>query len=84
MTHIMDRIAAHSEKPDVYDPPSRNQLADVRAAFVVMKAALEKLDYWFDADPEVLDAMSADERRDHERQHCIIRQALTVARSVQK
>lgn len=84
MSHIMDRIAAHSKAPDVYDPPSRNQLADVRVAFVAMKAALEKLDYWFDADPEVLDAMSADERRDHERQHWIIREALTVARSVQK
>lgn len=33
-----------------------------------MLEALRGLSYWFNTDPEVLAAMSADERADHERQ----------------
>ena len=41
-----------------------------------LKAALKKLEYWFDADQEVLDAMTPDERADHMRQLQMIREAL--------
>lgn len=41
-----------------------------------LEAVLHKLAYWFDADQEVLDAMSDDERADHIRQHKMILDAL--------
>lgn len=37
-----------------------------------LENVLHKLAYWFDTDQEVLDAMSADERADHIRQHKMI------------
>ena len=37
---------------------------------------LQRLDYWFDADQEVLDAMTPDERADHERMHKMIKETL--------
>ena len=41
------------------------------------EAALKKLEYWFDTDQEVLDAMTPDERADHMRQLTLIRDTLT-------
>ena len=41
-----------------------------------LKATLKKLEYWFDADQEVLDAMTPDERADHMRQLTLIRDTL--------
>jgi len=41
-----------------------------------LRKALKRLEYWFDTDPEVLDAMDADTRADHERQLAMIRAAL--------
>lgn len=38
---------------------------------------LKLLDYWFDTDQEILDAMSVDERADHIRLHMIIKDALS-------
>ena len=40
------------------------------------EAVLKKLEYWFDADQEVLDAMTPDERADNMRQLNLIREAL--------
>ena len=42
-----------------------------------LKAVLKKLEYWFDTDQEVLDAMTPDERADHMRQLQMIRDTLT-------
>jgi len=39
---------------------------------------LQWLDYWFDVDQEILDAMSPDERADHERMHSMVRDALSL------
>jgi hypothetical protein len=41
-----------------------------------LKATLKKLEYWFDADQEVLDVMTRDERADHDRQHERVKAAL--------
>ena len=41
-----------------------------------LKATLKKLEYWFDTDQEVLDAMTPDERADHMRQLQMIRDTL--------
>jgi len=38
--------------------------------------ALKRLEYWFDTDQEIIDAMNTDERADHMRQAGIIRAAL--------
>ncbi len=64
----------------------RAPLDDTRAAADALEAqaaenarlreALKKLEYWFDADQEVLDAMTADELADHNRQVEVIRAAL--------
>ena len=42
-----------------------------------LKATLKRLEYWFDTDQEVLDAMTPDERADHMRQLTLIRDTLT-------
>ena len=42
-----------------------------------MGESLKKLEYWFDTDQEVLDAMTPDERADHMRQLTLIRDTLT-------
>jgi len=38
---------------------------------------LQCLDYWFDTEQEVLDAMAPDERADHERMHKMIKETLS-------
>lgn len=45
-----------------------------------MLDALERIEKWFDTDVEILDAMSPDERADHERQHQMIRDSIAKAR----
>jgi len=50
---------------------------NLRAENAELKAVLKKLEYWFDADQEVLDAMTPDERADHMRQLQMIRDTLT-------
>ena len=42
----------------------------------VLEKALRKIAYWFDADQDVLDRMTDDERSDHIRQHKIVLTAL--------
>lgn len=50
------------------------------AAAPDMLEALERIEKWFDTDVEILDAMSPDERADHERQHQMIRDSIAKAR----
>jgi len=49
------------------------------AAAPEMYEALKRIKYWFDTDPEIIDAMGADERADHMRQVEIIRAAIAKA-----
>lgn len=56
----------------------RREDADLIASAPVMRHALLGLESWFDADPEVLEAMDADNRADHERQLRLIRDALAT------
>lgn len=41
---------------------------------------LKRLEYWFDTDQEILDAMDHDTRADHDRQLAMIRAALARVR----
>lgn len=46
-----------------------------------LTATLKRLEYWFDTDAEILDAMTPDERADNMRQLTLIREALTSGQS---
>lgn len=41
-----------------------------------LEETLRRLDQWFDADPEIIEAMSADELTAHKRAHTWILEAL--------
>ncbi|MCP4491904.1 MAG: hypothetical protein GY820_32060 [Gammaproteobacteria bacterium] len=41
-----------------------------------LEVVLHKLAYWFDADQEILESMTPDERADHVKQHKMILDAL--------
>ncbi len=56
-----------------------DQLDLAKTRIAELERALSGLKYWFDADPEVLDAMSADELADHTRQSALIEAALIDA-----
>lgn len=53
--------------------------AAYKAAFEGMEQALERLKYWFDTDPEILAAMTEQERADNARQLDAICTALQSA-----
>ena len=53
-----------------------DQLEAANGRIAELERALGALKYWFDTDPEVLDAMSADELADHTRQAALIEAVL--------
>ena len=55
---------------------SRTPMAAIKR-ITELELALKKLEYWFDTDQEILDAMTDGERADHMRQLNIIRDALS-------
>lgn len=67
------RCKAHLSAPDTYDLDQPVVMAE---AIVSLTNSLLWLERWFDADKEILDAMSGDERADHARQHERIKAAL--------
>ena len=76
----LHRLIAFGSQPDVYFQPTyeemQDALATLRAARKALYQALYQLDYWFDTDPEILDAMSRDELAAHDRLRGLIRDAL--------
>jgi len=52
---------------------------DAAIAAPDMLHVLKRLDRWFDTDAGILDAMSPDDRADHERQHRAIRDVIAKA-----
>jgi dynactin complex subunit len=65
------------EEHDVEIAASASTIRALLAERDALKATLKKLEYWFDTDQEVLDAMTPDERADHMRQLQMIRDTLT-------
>lgn len=53
--------------------------AHLIAAAPEMLATLRKLEYWLDTDPEVIEAMPGDERRDHMAKLGMIREVIAKA-----
>jgi dynactin complex subunit len=64
------------EEHDVEIAASASTIRALLAERDALKATLKKLEYWFDTDQEVLDAMTPDERADHMRQLQMIRDTL--------
>tara|TARA_Y100000310_G_scaffold189687_1_gene189645 strand:+ start:325 stop:561 length:237 start_codon:yes stop_codon:yes gene_type:complete len=60
----------------------RKEDASAIAAVPDMFKALQDLEYWFNTDQEILDAMDADTRADHERQLGKIRAAIAKAKGL--
>ncbi len=56
-----------------------DRLEAANARISELERALGALKYWFDTDPDVLDAMSTDELADHNRQAALIEAALIAA-----
>ena len=65
------------EEHDVEIAASASTIRALIAERDALKGGLKKLEYWFDTDQEVLDAMTPDERADHMRQLQMIRDTLT-------
>lgn len=65
-----------AKEAEAYAGEMEAVLENIKAKLVKAVEALEKLEYWFDTDQEVLDAMTPDERADHMRQLQMIRDAL--------
>ena len=58
-----------------------SRISPLRARIEQLEATLKRLEYWFDTDAEILDAMTPDERADHMRQLTLIRETLTSGQS---
>ena len=69
------------EEHDVEIAASASTIRALIAERDALKGGLKKLEYWFDTDQEVLDAMTPDERADNLRQLQMIRKALTSGQS---
>lgn len=62
--------------PEDYNKPAGHLYEEAADRIEALEATLKRLEYWFDTDQEVLDAMAPDERADHMRQLKQIRKAL--------
>ena len=67
--------------PDDYNKPAGHLYIEAADRIETLTAALKRLEYWFDTDAEILDAMTPDERAGHMRQLGLIREALTSGQS---
>lgn len=72
----IDRLIAFGSEPNVYYPPSRQELQNAIEAFRTARKTLYALEYWFDTDAEILDAMSDAERKNNARMLGMVRDAL--------
>ena len=78
MTDLVKRLRDWQHvHPEDYNKPAGHLYIEAADRIETLTAALKRLEYWFDADQEVLDAMTPDERADHMRQLQMIRDTLT-------
>ncbi|MHA7852223.1 hypothetical protein [Roseovarius sp.] len=72
----LSRLFAFGAQPDIYYPPTGEEIQAAWDQVRTARKALQRLDYWFDTDAEILDAMSRDELAGHDRLRGLIRDAL--------
>lgn len=72
----LSRMMAFGAEPDVYYPPTAEEIKTAWDQIRTARKALYRLDYWFDADAEILEAMSRDELAAHDRLRGLVRDAL--------
>ena len=78
MTDLVKRLRDWQHvHPEDQDKPEGHLYEEAADRIEALEATLKRLEYWFDADQEVLDAMTPDERADHMRQLTLIRDTLT-------
>jgi len=72
----LHRLIAFGSQPDVYYQPTYEEMQSALTQLRTARKAFYQIDYWFDTDAEILDAMSRDELADHDRMRGIIKEAL--------
>ena len=72
----LSRLFAFGSQPDVYYPPTREEITAAWDQVRTARKALYQVDYWLDTDAEILDAMSRDELAAHDRLRDLVRDAL--------
>ena len=78
MTDLVKRLRDWEHvHPEDYNKDAGHLYEEAADRIETLTAALARLEYWFDTDEEVLDAMTPDERADHMRQLQMIRDTLT-------
>lgn len=63
--------------PEDQDKPEGHLYEEAADRIEALETVLNKLEYWFDTDQEILNAMTPDERTDHMRQLNLIRDTLS-------
>ena len=78
MSNLVERLRDWEHVyPEDYNKPEGHLYEEAADRIEALEVTLKRLEYWFDADQEVLDAMTPDERADHMRQLQMIRDTLT-------
>ena len=67
--------------PEDKDKPEGHLYEEAADRIEALETTLKRLEYWFDTDAEILDAMTPDEQADHMRQLQMIREALISGQS---
>jgi len=72
----LSRLFAFGAQPDVYYKPTYEEMQAALTQLRTARKALHQIDYWFDTDDEILNAMSRDDLAAHDRLRGIIKDAL--------
>lgn len=78
---LVKRLRWRHVHPESLYKPVDHLYEEAADRIETLTATLKRLEYWFDTDQEVLDAMTPDERAGHMRQLTLIREALTSGQS---
>jgi len=72
----LHRLIAFGSQPDVYFQPTYEEMQAALTQLRTARKALYRVDYWFDTDAKILDAMIGDELAAHNRLRGIVKEGL--------
>lgn len=72
----LSRMMAFGSQPDVYYPPTYEEIQAAWHQIRTARKALYQVDYWLDTDPEITENLSRDELAAHDRLRGIVKEAL--------